>query len=86
MTDSILTAEPAGASGSFDFPGDFLDDHVEMYKRFHLDPELSAEEHRTAAVIEARLSELGSSTSAAAGPEWWASSATAQRPSSPTWR
>ncbi|ALV43685.1 amidohydrolase [Pseudarthrobacter sulfonivorans] len=38
---------------------DFVTEHIEMYKAFHRDPELSSHEHRTAAAIEARLDELG---------------------------
>lgn len=39
-------------------PG-FVAEHLELYKAFHRAPELSSQEHRTAAAIQQRLDELG---------------------------
>lgn len=44
---------------SVQVPQAFIDEHVEIYKTFHRDPELSSQEHRTAARIEERLTALG---------------------------
>ncbi|MEI2775834.1 MAG: amidohydrolase [Tetrasphaera sp.] len=54
-----MSEEHAQLATGIAVPRDFLDEHIALYKEFHADPELSAQEHRTAARIEGRLDSLG---------------------------
>lgn len=58
MTRAPDAEPPVALAEGIEVPASFLADHVELYKRLHADPELSAQEFRTAEAIEARLSGL----------------------------
>ncbi|GGC90618.1 peptidase [Tersicoccus solisilvae] len=56
-----MTPSPATTTlaAGIEVPTAFVDEHVDRYRDFHRAPELSSQEHATAAAIETRLGELG---------------------------